>query len=94
MKKFLLSATLFALVTSVSAADFVCNNIGLRVNEDKALYGNRELTRCGKVGVMVLFAETCDEKSATKFSLGFDEISNNILTLINGKESQIRCFPK
>ena len=94
MAKFLLSLTLFAFVFSANAADYVCNGIGLRVTADKALYGNRELNRCGKVAVMVLYAETCDEKSAAKFSLGFDEISNNIITLINGKESQIRCIPK
>ena len=94
MKRIIFTIVFSSLVTTVSAADFVCNGIGLRVTDGKALYGNRELTRCGKVGLMVLFAESCDEKSVTKFSLGFDEISNNIQTLINGKESQIRCFPK
>jgi hypothetical protein len=94
MKRIFFTIIFSALVTTASSADFVCNGIGLRVTDGKALYGNRELIRCGKAGLMVLFAETCDEKSATKFSLGFDEISNNILTLINGKESQIRCLPK
>lgn len=86
--------TFSVISASAADADFTCSGIGLRISQDKALYGNRELVRCGKVGVAILFSEVCDVKSSMKFALQFDEISNNIVTLIDGKERFINCYKK
>jgi hypothetical protein len=88
---------LFCLSCSFAFAlegDYVCGGVGLRLLGEKALFAERDLVLCGKVGVTSLYAESCEEKSVRKFALAFDELAENIRVLKDNKERSYFCRKK
>jgi len=95
--KSILSTIIFCLSCSFAFAlegDYVCSGVGLRLLGEKALYADKELVLCGKVGVTSLYAESCVEKSVRKFALAFDELAENIRVLKDDKERFYVCHKK